>query len=131
MRLLPDTHTILWDFLDDPRLGQEAKRIIFSRQSSLWLSAASVWEIATKVSIGKLDLGQSLAEFLKQATERLKLRHLPVRAGHAVAISGMPLHHKDPFDRMLIAQAQFEGLTIVTADEAFSKYDVPILDARK
>ncbi len=131
MKLLPDTHTILWDFLDDPRLGDETKRIIFSRQSSLWISAASVWEIATKVSIGKLNLGQSLAEFLQQATERLKLRHLPVRAGHAVAVSDMPLHHKDPFDRMLVAQAQLEGLTIITADDTLFKYDVPILDARK
>jgi PIN domain nuclease of toxin-antitoxin system len=131
MNVLPDTHTILWDFLGDPRLGEASKQILFSRESSIRVSAVSIWEIAMKVSLGKLSLGRPIEEFMERVARHLHFRHLPMTAAHAVAVSRLPFHHKDPFDRMLIAQAQFEGLTIVTADEEFSKYDVPVLDARR
>jgi PIN domain nuclease of toxin-antitoxin system len=131
MRFLLDTHPIIWDILGDPRLGQETKAILFSREAAIWMSAVSVWEIATKVSVGKLRLGRSLNEVVEWAARRIRSQHLPITVAHALALADLPLHHKDPFDRILVAQARVEGLTIVTADEALFRYDVPTLDARK
>ena len=117
MKVLPDTHTLLWYLLGDPRVGDQTKEILFSRESSIWVSAVSIWEIALKVSLGKLSLQRSIEEFLEQAAGRIHFQHLPMTAMHAVAVSRLPFHHKDPFDRMLIAQVRLEGLTLITADE--------------
>jgi PIN domain nuclease of toxin-antitoxin system len=109
------------------KLGRRAKSGIF-RASTLWISAATVWEMAIKVHAGRLDLKDPLEESIPAIIEQ-GVRSLPVSIHHALAIRNLPLYHRDPFDRMLIAQAQCEDLTLVSADSVFARYDVRILDA--
>lgn len=123
MRLLLDTHVILWWLADDPGLADDVKQAI-DTEPDVFVSAASVWEIAIKQSLGKLgpdDLPERVA-----ATE---LRQLPMMSRHALVAGRLPPIHRDPFDRMLIAQAQCEGLTLVTRDAAIQKYEVSLLHA--
>lgn len=123
MRLLLDTHILLWAMLDDPRLGA-GLRDRMAGAEAIFVSAASVWEITIKTAIGKLDVPQDLFD---QAFEA-GVRPLPISWGHARAVQGLPLHHADPFDRLLIAQAQQEGLALVSADSKFRAYDVQLID---
>lgn len=127
-RLLLDTHVWLWWQSGDRRLGQET-RALLQRASEVRFSAASVWEMSIKSSIGKLILppNADIAAELALAG----FRALPVEIDHAAAVQHLPLLHRDPFDRMLVAQAQLEGLTLVTGDVALSAYDVPTVDATK
>ena len=127
-RLLLDTHVWLWWQSGDTRLGQET-RALLQRASEVRFSAASVWEMAIKSSIGKLRLppNADIAAELAHAG----FRALPVKIVHAEAVRHLPLLHRDPFDRLLVAQAQLEGLTLVTGDVALAVYDVPTVDATK
>ena len=90
-------------------------------------SVASVWELAIKASIGKIDVGEPLDDFLMEQVEANRILLLDVTARHALAVRSLPFHHRDPFDRLLVAQAQCEALTVVSHDEAFARYDVPVL----
>jgi PIN domain nuclease of toxin-antitoxin system len=121
MRLLLDTHVVLWWRTDDVRLGRDARRAIRSADV-VWVSAVSGWEAAIKRALGRLRLSGSFMELLGR-----DLNELPLMLRHADRLAGLPLHHSDPFDRMLIAQALTEGLTIVTHDRQFSRYDVPLV----
>jgi len=130
VNLLLDTQTVLWWRAGNRRLGRRARRAIESDAVSVIVSAASIWEIAIKSSIGRLTLRDPLAVWMPEALEAHGFTPLSVSVAHAVAVAALPRHHADPFDRLLIAQAQLEQLTIVTADPAFDDYDVLVLDAR-
>lgn len=120
MKLLLDTHVLLW-WLDDPRqLSKAARKSIQDGANPVYISAAVAWEIAIKKAIGKLDAPDTLEE----ALEASRFLHLPITIAHALAVRSLPGHHRDPFDRMLIAQALQEGLCLVTRDLEIAKYPV-------
>jgi PIN domain nuclease of toxin-antitoxin system len=129
VNLLLDTHALLWWLDDSPRLGREARAHIAEPRNPVWVSAATAWEIAIKAGLGRLDLGEPPEACLPRELERGGFRPLAVGLDHALAVRGLPRHHDDPFDRMLIAQARAEGLAIVSADKAFATYDVAIVPA--
>lgn len=124
MRLLLDSHVVLWWLFDLP-VKDEAMNAIESRHNTTLVSAAVVWEIEIKRASGRLTAPDDLLGALRSARCEL----LPVLAEHGVAAGRLPRHHGDPFDRMLVAQAQIEGLTLVTRDQRIGLYDVPILPA--
>lgn len=120
-RFLADTHIILWSISDDKRLSDHHRAILAS-DAVVFASAASVWEIAIKRSIGKLKAPDDLPALLP----RMRFQELPVTFQHAHAVGNLPSHHGDPFDRLLIAQARAESLTILTSDAHFARYDVAL-----
>lgn len=125
MNLLLDTHAFLWALDDDSRLSPAARTAIIDGHNVVYVSAATAWEIVIKRAIGKLKIPQS--DYL----EELRLHRftpLPITTEHALAVKDLPLHHKDPFDRMLIAQAQEERLTLITRDKRLILYDVKIIE---
>ena len=122
MSLLLDTHVVLWWLTDAPELTDDLKQRL-DHEPAVYLSPATVWEVAIKQSIGKLPEPQNLPEVVIDAG----FRHLPVTVEHAVAAGRLPLLHRDPFDRMLIAQARCEGLTLVTRDPQIHRYEVDLL----
>ena len=123
--LLLDTHTFLWWNADDPSLGREARAAIADTASIVFVSAATAWEIATKRASGKLDAPGDVGDWVQQDG----FTELPIAIEHAVLSAELPKHHSDPFDRLLVAQAKIEGLTLVTSDAEIVKYGVEILDA--
>lgn len=123
MSLLLDSHALLWWLANDPTLSGEARAAIANGETAVYVSAATAWEIAIKQSIGKLDAPTDLLEQL----ERHRFRSLSITAAHAYAAGNLPRYHDDPFDRMLVAQAVAESLTIVTRDTRISRYGVPTL----
>ncbi len=124
-RILLDTHVLLWWLSDDPRLGSEARRMIGDAANSLHVSAASTWEITIKQSVGKV----SAPDDLDGIVEREGFEKLPITLYHGQQAGRLPRLHRDPFDRMLIAQAQAEGLDILTGDGQIARYGVHIIDA--
>ncbi|MGH9386390.1 MAG: type II toxin-antitoxin system VapC family toxin [Vicinamibacterales bacterium] len=130
MKLLLDTHVWLWLKTDPQRLPSPVRRKLASDSASLYLSAACVMEISIKQTIGKLKIGATTTEFVEELLAKGALPAV-IEIEHAMVAGSLPPHHRDPFDRTLIAQAQVEGLTLVTADPRILKYDIPTLDARK
>jgi len=130
VNLLLDTQALLWWRDGSRRLGRRARQAIEREAATVAVSAASVWEIVIKSSIGRLRLKDSLDVWMQSALESHGFATLSVTVAHAAAVAALPPHHGDPFDRLLIAQAHLERLTLVTADAAFDDYDVPVLDAR-
>lgn len=126
MRLLLDSHVLLWFAQDDPALSSEVARIIRDEASLAVVSVASVWELEMKRVKGMLGVPADMGARLNPAGFDL----LDVRLAHVVRAAELPAHHRDPFDRMLVAQAQTEQLTLVTADVAIERYDVPLMPAR-
>ena len=126
-RLLLDTQCWLWWFAQPQRLNEEAIAQIADETNELWFSVASVWEMGIKVAIGKLPLKEPLDGYISSRMAQLGARSLSITASHALQASALPLHHRDPFDRMLIAQAQVEDMMLVSADRMFRQYDVSIL----
>ena len=120
MHLLLDTHTLIWWLAKNPTLSNTAKEAIANPDNMVFVSAASAWEIAIKKSLGKLQAPDDL----KQQLEQQRFTPLAINIDHGLAIRQLPLHHKDPFDRILIAQAIHEGLTIVSRDRIFKSYNV-------
>lgn len=127
MKLLIDTQCWLWWFAEPDRLKQGTIDQIVDEKNELWFSVASVWEMGIKVGLGKLPLPEPIDRYLASRMKELGTRSLEIRADHALQAARLPLHHRDPFDRMLIAQAQVEGMVIVSADRMFALYDVEIL----
>jgi PIN domain nuclease of toxin-antitoxin system len=125
VRLLLDTHALLWWLADDPRLAADARAAVASPESLVSVSAASAWELSIKEALGRVRLPDDLEEQL----ERSAFSPLPITVAHALRAGGLPLHHADPFDRMLVAQAQLEGLTLVTRDPRIAAYGVATLRA--
>jgi PIN domain nuclease of toxin-antitoxin system len=122
-RLLVDTHTLLWALARVEALSPDATVAITDPGNDAFVSAATVWEIAIKRSVGKLEVPDDLPEIIAARG----FTWLPVSSAHAWAARDLPMHHRDPFDRMLIAQAQCEQLAIVTADADFAAYDVDVV----
>ena len=120
MNLLLDTHVLLWWLADDPGLSERQRSAIADPANVVYVSAASAWEIAIKKALGKLIAPDDL----RAALVASELEQLPVTVAHAEAVGGLPPHHRDPFDRMLIAQAGVEDLTVVTGDPVFAQYEV-------
>jgi len=126
MRLLLDTHVLLWWLADHARLSASVRAKISSADAEVWVSLASAWEIAIKISTGKLQFP------LDALAEQLAINHfqqLPMTLRHIATSAGLPFHHRDPFDRMLIAQAMSEQLVLVTGDDSLTDYEVQILRA--
>jgi PIN domain nuclease of toxin-antitoxin system len=123
MRLLLDSHTIIWWLAEDPRVKADVRALIGSRRNETFLSVASVWEIGIKTALGKLRTPGDLPEQMAAND----IRPLTITMNHAQAAASLPHHHRDPFDRMLIAQARIEDLTLVTRDANISAYDVRVL----
>jgi PIN domain nuclease of toxin-antitoxin system len=117
---LIDTHFLLWWLADDPALGERARHVIASPENLVCYSAASIWEIRIKQSIGKLELPEGFTDSLAAQA----FVPLAITTAHAHAIQDLPLHHRDPFDRILIAQARLENLTLLTRDDQIAKYEV-------
>lgn len=123
MRLLLDTHILLWWLSDDPLLPASARGAISSPDNEVMVSAAAIWEIAIKKAVGRLDAPDDLLEVLTASD----FETLEITASHALLAGGLAPHHSDPFDRMMIAQARAENLTLVSVDEHFPQYDVELL----
>src|ERR1039457_1195154 len=131
MNLLIDTHVLIWWSKNSRRLGLQAQKLIAAPQHSVWVSSASIWEISIKASLGRLEMGGLLVENMSEDLERHGFSALPINFRHAIAVHGLPFHHSDPFDRMLVAQAQCEDLVLLTADPSIMAYDVRTLDASR
>lgn len=129
VRALLDTQVFLWMAAAPEALSADARRVLEASDSELFLSAASVWEISIKSGLGKLKLPEAIDAYVPDRARRLALSHLPISVTHALAVAELPDHHRDPFDRMLVAQARIELLTLVTADAALARYDVDVLRA--
>lgn len=123
MRILFDTHTLIWHFEGNALLSRSAKAIIDAPENQLFISAVNVWEVATKVSLGKLQISSSVHEMINVYL-RIGATLLSMTPEHAMAVQTLPWHHRDPFDRMLITQALQEKLTLLTHDEMIRQYDV-------
>ncbi len=127
MRLLLDTHALIWFLEDDPRLSDPARGAIESLDSQSSVSLATGWEIAIKLGLGKLKLPIRYEQLFPGRLMVLGFRLQPIDARHFHEVLRMPLHHRDPFDRLLIAQAKCEGMMLVTSDPHFAPYGVPIV----
>jgi PIN domain nuclease of toxin-antitoxin system len=125
VNVLLDTHTLLWWLDDNPRLGGPSRAVIRDRQNVVVVSAATAWEIAIKRARGRLDAPDDLPG----AIAAHGFTPLSITVEHGLDAGALPPYHRDPFDRMLVAQARIEGLTIVTADPRIARYDVPTLAA--
>lgn len=127
MKYLLDTSVWLWSLTDSARIRPQGRDLIVRGEDELYLSAVSSWEIAIKWARGRLPLPESPVSYVPKRMTEQRLRALPITHSHTLAVSKLPAHHWDPFDRLLIAQAQTEGMAILTADRAFRLYDVPIV----
>ena len=127
MNCLLDTHTFLWAITGDSRLSKRAREEFESPSNKLYLSVVSLWEIAIKVALGKLPLPSDTEAFLKKHLAMNSIEVLPVLAAHAFRILTLDAHHRDPFDRMLVAQSMVEGWPVVTGDEAIRRYGIEII----
>jgi PIN domain nuclease of toxin-antitoxin system len=124
MRLLLDTHAFLWFIMGSPNLSARARALIEDTANESFLSVAGLWEMAIKVSLGKLTLSDPLDVLVPQQLGLNGIELLGIQVAHAAAVSTLPFHHRDPFDRLLIAQAIVEAMPVVSADAAFDAYPV-------
>ncbi len=128
MKYLLDTAILLWFAFDNrDKFSTDALEILVKSEGDLLFSAVSTWEIAIKYSLGKLQLSISPEQLISEATLKMKLTHLPITNQHTLQTITLPFHHKDPFDRLLIAQAQVENIPILTPDTIFKKYPVDVV----
>ena len=127
MRLLLDTQVWLWMLMDPGRLSAEGRRIVADPANQLLLSAASAWEIAIKTALGKLELPGPTDKVVPEMMERTHVTPLPILHPHALRVARLPQHHRDPFDRLLVAQAQLELVPIMTADPQMAAYEVELI----
>jgi PIN domain nuclease of toxin-antitoxin system len=124
MRSVLDTHTFLWFVGGDARLSTAARQAIEDLDNEIVISTASLWEIAIKVKLGKLDLAAPYEQFIPVELQRQRISVLPIEVAHLSVVARLPLHHRDPFDRLIIAQALTEGMPVITADDVFGVYSV-------
>lgn len=127
MKLLLDTQCWLWWFTQPEKLSVNVIEQIADEANEVWFSVASVWEMGIKVSIGKLPLPEPIDNYVSTRMTQLGARSLEINTSHALRAAALPLHHRDPFDRMLIAQAQVEAMTLVSADAVFNQYEVSLV----
>ena len=124
MKYLLDTHTLLWITTDDPKLSKKAKNIYLDAENEILLSIASIWELAIKSSIGKITFQKDLDEFVDVHIKGNNIEILKIELPHVLRIEKLPFHHRDPFDRLIIAQAIEDNLKILGANNIFDKYKV-------
>ena len=127
MRLVLDTHSLLWFIMGNDRLSRKARTTIEDLDNQVLVSVGSLWEIAIKVNIGKLTFLRSYEEFFPVELQKNEIEVLPIRHKDLAVLANLPLHHRDPFDRLIIAQAISEDIAIVTKDSAFQGYAVQII----
>ena len=127
MRLLLDSHTFLWWVRNDPALRRRARTLIADTGNECYVSHASVWEMAIKTSLGKLTLPSTAERFVVHQCELNGFHLLPITLAHIGLVELLPFHHRDPFDRLLVAQARLEGMTLVSRDPALKNYGVSIV----
>jgi PIN domain nuclease of toxin-antitoxin system len=127
MRLLLDTHAFIWMFDKPERLSPKAHTLLADANNDLLLSAASVWEMQIKIQLGRLKFTVPLRELVESQKQTNGVQILPVGLEHVLALDALPAHHKDPFDRLLVAQANVEGASLVSRDPLFSSYPVKLL----
>jgi PIN domain nuclease of toxin-antitoxin system len=124
MKLLLDTHTMLWAMIEPERLSGTARSLLNNPANTLLVSISSLWETTLKIAIGKFTVPGSSIDFVIGNLDTFRIRLLPIRPDHLRVLQGLPFHHRDPFDRILVAQALSEGLPLVTVDKALSSYAV-------
>lgn len=124
MNFLLDTHTFLWFLNDDSALSPPARALIESADHAIFLSVASVWEVAIKVSLGKLTLPSPFADFVTRQLEENDITLYPIQIAHTALVVTMPFHHRDPFDRLIIAQSLADNLAVIGQDTVFDLYGV-------
>jgi PIN domain nuclease of toxin-antitoxin system len=124
MKALIDTHVFLWWNADETQLSPRARKIISDGKNEIFLSAASAWEIAIKASKGRLVLPEEPALYVASRMSIHRFQSLPVQVSHALRVYNLPLHHADPFDRLLVAQCQVESLPLITKDEEIRQYEL-------
>lgn len=124
MNILLDTQAFLWLISDDPQLSKKAKKLFLDQDNAFFLSVASMWEIAIKVSLGKMTLHQPIDKFIPTQLQENLIKQLTIDFKHIVTTTKLPFHHRDPFDRLIIAQAMSENLLLLSCDKTFDKYDV-------
>ena len=127
MKLLLDTHTFIWWANEPEKLSGKALAACQDESNTLLLSVVSVWEMQIKKQLGKLKISRPIEELIKTQQQANGLQVLSIELAHVLSLSNLPLHHKDPFDRLLIAQASVEGATVVSVDPAFSSYGISVL----
>ena len=126
MNILLDTHTFLWWITDMPKLSQTARELISDGHNTIYWSAASSWEVSIKYALGRLPLPEAPEIFLPSEIAQNRVEPLPIIDLHSFRAGQLPRHHRDPFDRMLVAQAQVESLVLLTNDQKLSLYDVEV-----
>jgi PIN domain nuclease of toxin-antitoxin system len=127
MRALMDTHVFLWWALNEPhRIGSAARELMEDPATELLLSAASTWELAIKLSKGKLRVSGSLEDVVAEAMQRFRIEELRISQRHTLQVAELPPHHADPFDRLLVAQAQVEQVALLSGDRAVAEYDADV-----
>lgn len=128
MKLLLDTHTFLWFVNDNPKLSNHFKDLIEDTNNVSYLSVASLWEMSIKFNLGKLTLDPNYEEFVDREVNTSTIQLLNIELEHLRINSTLPFHHRDPFDRLIIAQSMAEDIPIVTVDSAFDKYEVSLIN---
>lgn len=127
MLLLLDTHTILWSSQEPGRLSGRVRDLLIDRDNELFISIASCWEIAIKTGLGKLTLHVALDQLVRREIANNAMQLLPIDLAHVLRVANLPLLHRDPFDRLLVAQAQHQKMTLVSQDPLLARYDVPVV----
>ncbi len=128
MNVLLDTHCWLWALSEPEKLNPQASNLISDSANKIYLSTASIWELGIKAQLGKIDLPESFETFVPHRLQVFQTIPLPITPSHAIVAATLPLHHKDPFDRMIIAQGQSENLPVLTNDGVFRSYDITIIE---
>ena len=131
MRLLIDTNVLLWWLEDNPKLGTKARVAIAEPSNEVWVSVAATWEIVVKHALGRLELAEPMEELLPREFAANRFRVVPITLSHTLLVGQLPPHHADPFDRVMVAQAIHEGMTMLSSDEQLTRYQVAVLDARR
>jgi PIN domain nuclease of toxin-antitoxin system len=127
MNCLLDTSTFIWWLTDQSKLSARALAALLDNSNSLVLSAASVWEMAIKIKLGKLTMAGDLGDVIESQTRVNGLKLLPISVTHTIVTLALPMHHRDPFDRLLVSQARAEDMALVTSDVRIAKYDIEVV----
>ncbi len=127
MNYLLDTHVFIWWITGESRLPQTVQKVLSEAAGSVWVSAASLWEMALKIKLGKLKMPEPFDTYVLRQIQINRMEVLPIHAPHVLETMKLPAHHRDPFDRLLVAQARREELTLISGDSAMRSYDVAIL----
>jgi PIN domain nuclease of toxin-antitoxin system len=127
VKVLLDTHVLLWWLVDDPRLSERARQVVSDPSAAVYFSAVSSWELAIKFALGRLELPAPPRSFVPRVLQEQSIRSLDITHAHALDVADLPAHHRDPFDRLLVAQARVEKVGIVSGDPIFEEYGVPVV----